>query len=173
MHAHVEALRKKFRRSYWTIYHLSKTGFTKEELACVYRTTIRPTADYCQVVYHSLITDEQDQVIERLQSKALKCIYGPKIPYARMREMAQVTTLRQRRIEACDKFASKCIDSPRFSKWFPLRQGRGTRGGGEKYLEEFARCDRLRNSPIFYFRRRMNGKPGRTYGERNRKYRDT
>ena len=124
-------------------------------------------------MYHSLITDEQDQVIERLQSKALKCIYGPKIPYSRMREMAEVTTLRQRRIEACDTFARKCLDSPRFCKWFPRREtGRRGLRGGEEFLEEFARCDRLKNSPIFYFRRRLNGKEGRTFGERNRKYRD-
>ena len=139
----------------------------------MYRTSIRATADYCQVVYHSLITDEQDQIIERLQSKALKCIYGPKIPYAKMREMAEVTTLRQRRMEACDRFAQKCADSPRFSKWFPKNVSRRSgRGNPDIYLEEFARCDRLKNSPIFYFRRRLNGKPGRTYGERNRKYRD-
>ena len=172
MHAQVEVIRKKFRKLYWTLFNLRKTGFTDEELAQVYRTVMRPSADYCQVVYHSLITDEQDQVIERLQSKALKCIYGPKIPYARMREMAGVTTLRQRRIDACDKFATTCLKSPRFQKWFPVRQGRSGRNG-EKFQEEFARCDRLKNSPIFYFRRRMNGKEGRTYGERNRKYRDT
>ena len=29
------------------------------------------------------------------------------------------------------------------------------------YLEEHARCDRLKNSPIFYMRRRLNGKEGR------------
>ena len=175
MHAQVEAIRKKFRCAYWTIFHLHKAGFTQDELAQVYRTTIRPSADYCQVVYHSLLNDEQDQIIERLQSKTLKCIYGPKIPYAKMRQMADVPTLRQRCIDACDRFDEKCIDSPRFTKWFPLndRERRSNRGAGEKYLEEFARCDRLKNSPIFYFRRRMNGKDGKTYGERNRRYRDT
>ena len=96
MHAHVEALRKRFRRQYWTLFYLQRAGFTKPELAKVYRTVIRPLADYCSVVYHSMITDEQDQIIERLQSKALKCIYGPKIPYKQMREMAEVFTLRQR-----------------------------------------------------------------------------
>ena len=67
--------------------------------------------DYCAVVYHPVMTDEQDQRIERLQSAALRCIYGYTTSYARMRELAGVTTLRDRRISACDKFANKCAGS--------------------------------------------------------------
>ena len=112
MHAHVQALQKRFRRQYWTLYHLRKAGFTNDELAKVYRTVILPLADYCQVIYHSMITDKQDQAIERLQARALKCIYGPYPSYAEMRKMAGVTTLRQRRIEACLLYTSP---SPRDS----------------------------------------------------------
>ena len=43
----------------------------------------------------------------------------------------------------------------------------------DKYQETFARCDRLRNLPLHYMRRRLNGKAGKEYGERNRCYRDT
>ena len=135
MHAHVEALRKRFRRQYWMIFHLKKAGFTEEELARVYRTVILPIADYCQVVYHSMLTDEQDQQIEWLQSRAMKNIYGPGVPYAQMRALAEVTTLRQRRIDASDKFASKCLTSGRFARWFPLRSGRTNKRSGEKYEE--------------------------------------
>ena len=156
------------------LYHLRKAGFKEHELAKVYRTIILPIADYCAAVYHSLLTDEQDQIIERLQAQALKCIYGPFVSYATMREKAEVTTLRQRRIDICDKFAVKCINSRRFTHWFPLRvSGRAGNRRGDKYLEKYARCDRLRNSPLYYMRRRMNGKPGKLYGERNRQYRDT
>ena len=107
-----------------------------------------------------------------MQASALRCIYGFEVSYAQMRERAAVTTLRQRWIEACDKFARKCIGSSRFSEWFPLKNA-GRSGGrrGETYKEEFARCNRLRDSPIFYMRRRMNGKEGKRYGERNKEYR--
>ena len=60
-----------------------------------------------------------------------------------------VTTLRERRIEECDKFAKKCMGNTRFSSWFPTKMGRASSRRGEKYLEEFARCDRLRNTPLF------------------------
>ena len=52
-----------------------------------------------------MITDEQDKKIERMQANALKNIYGFGIPYGKMREMANITTHRARRIDLCDKFA--------------------------------------------------------------------
>ena len=64
IHAHVDALRKRFRRRYWCLYHLRRAGFDDEELARVYRTVILPLADYCAIVYHSMLTDEQDQIVE-------------------------------------------------------------------------------------------------------------
>ena len=89
-----------------------------------------------------------------------------------MRKLAEVETLRSRRIGICDKFARKCI-AGKFGHWFPEKaRVRARSRAGDTYLEEYARCDRLKNTPIFYMRRRMNGKPGRTYGERNSKYRE-
>ena len=126
-----------------------------------------------QVVYHSMLTDRQDEELEQLQSQALKLIYGREATYREMRDWAGVETLRSRRIEACNKFAAKCA-SGRFAHWFPLRLGTMTsaRHKPDKYLETFARCDRLRDSPLHYMRRRLNGKGGKSYGVRNEKYRN-
>ena len=173
-HAQVDALSKRIRRKFWVLYHLKRAGFSEEELAKVYRTCLLPILEYCSVVYHPLLTDEQDQAVERLQSSALRCIYGYSTSYARMRELAGVQTLRHRRIQASDKFAEKCLGHSRFSAWFPAKAvgRRGLRKKGEEYLEEFARCNRLKNTPIFFMRRRLNGKEGKSYGQRNSKYRD-
>ena len=168
------ALRRRFRQKYWILFHLKNFGFTKEELAKVYRTIILPTADYCSVVYRAMLTDEQDEVLDRCQAHALRCIYGKGVSYEKMRSMAGVKTLRQRRIEACDRFAGRCLTG-KFAHWFPKKNASrsSTRSGkAETFLEFFARCDRLRNSPLFYLRRRLNGKPGKIYGKRNAKYRD-
>ena len=171
MWAHVEAMRKRFRQRYWVLRHLRTMGFTQAELVRVYKTVILPIADYCSPVYHSQMTDEQDELVERLQSHALKCIFGPGIPASTMRKMADLTTLRSRRIAQVDKFAEKAAASDRFGGWFPARSSRPTRGG-DQYLETRARCDRLYNSPVHYMRRRLNGKPGKEYGSRNRRYRE-
>ena len=173
-HAHVAALRARMRETVWVIRHLKHSGFNEPELVRVYKTVVRPVLDYCCVVYHSILTDEQDQIIERLQAQALKSIFGYKMSYAEMRDRAEITTLRARRIYLCDKFARKAMANGRFSvSWFPPKIGRTSGRTGQDFYREFtARTDRLNNTPLFFFRRRMNGKEGKRYGERNRKYRD-
>ena len=171
MAAHIDAIRRKFRQRFWVLIHLRAFGFSEQELVKVYKTVVRPIAEYCAVVFHSQMTDEQDEILERQQSHALKLIFGPHISAGRMREMAGVPSLRQRRIDLCDKFAGKALKNPRFQHWFPLRTGRSTRTA-PKYEETFARCDRLRNSPVHFFRRRLNGKPGKKYGQRNQFWRE-
>ena len=174
MDAQVESISRKFRSRYWTLRNLKNSGFTQEELVKVYKTVIRPIADYACVVYHSSLTDEQDEVLEKLQTHALKCIFGP-MSGRKLREKAGVTTLRARREELCDKFALKMSKNPAFSHLFPMKQtrsGRRNNGSQEVFLESRARCDRLMNSPIYYFRRRLNGKIGKKYGARYQEYRE-
>ena len=169
---HVQAMRRSFRGKYWLLIHLKQNGFTEDELLKVYKTIIRPIVECCVPAFHSMITDQQDELIERLQSTALRYIYGFGPSYAELRQLSGLSTLRQRRIELTDKFANKCANNVRFAHWFftsrPSRTSRHTM----PYREEFARCDRLRNSPIYYMRRRLNGKEGKIYGVRNRRYRE-
>ena len=169
---HVDSVCKRIRQRTWALRHLSKTGFTQTELVQVYTSLILPIADYCAPAYHSLTTDIQDQLLERAQTGALRAIYGYGRSARQLRQEAGLSTLRERRIEATDKFAYKCLSNPRFCKWFPKKTNRTSARNKEEYLEEFAKCERLKNSPIFYMRRRLNGKEGRTYGERNRIYRE-
>ena len=166
MHAHVNALLKSLRCQYWSLRHLRKVGFSQPELVKIYKSTIRPTADYLDVVYHSLLTEEQDEAIENAQLGALRAIFDYKLSGGKLRELAEVETLRSRRIKHCDTFAAKCAGSDRFSYWFPENPPRETRTTRDRYQEKYARCDRLRDSPLFFMRRRLNGKEGKRYGER-------
>ena len=170
---HVAMVCRKIRQKSWCLRHLKKLGMSEIDLISVYRGVVRPIADYCSVVYHSMLTDEQDESLENAQVSALRAIMGSRISGRKMREKANLPTLRNRRVEQCDKFARKCIASSKFSQWFPLKpMARNTRNP-ERFHELYARCDRLKNSPLYYMRRRMNGKEGKTYGERYRIYRQT
>lgn len=91
----------------------------------MYSSMLRPVADYMSEVYHSMITDAQDESIKRLQTRALRCIFGGRISGRKLREMAGLSSLRNRRIEHCDRFAVLCAASNRFEDWFPLNN----RGG--------------------------------------------
>ena len=86
----------------------------------------------------------------------------------KLREAAGITTLRERREVLCDKFAAKLAANPLFSHWFPLKNTRASMRQAVKkeiYIEEKARCERLRNSPL-------NGKEGKQYGKRYAEYRE-
>ena len=173
VHSHVDSIRKRIRQRYWVLRHLAKFGMSRQDLVKVYNSMIVPIADYCDFVYHSMLTDEQDELLENSQVGALRVIFGYGISGRRLREMANVKTLRSRRIEHCDNFARKAAADAHFSKWFPKKNARASaRNNPEVYREEYARCDRLKNSPIFYMRRRLNGKQGKNYGERYRIYRE-
>ena len=70
---------------------------------------IRQVADYAAFVYHSSLTDEQDEAIDRLQNSALKMIFGPGLSARKMRAMSGLTTLRARRELLCDKFTENVL----------------------------------------------------------------
>ena len=137
---------KLVRAQYWTLRNLKFNGFNAEELVRVYKTMIRPVVEYGCTVYHSSLTDNQDERLERLQDHALKCIFVPGLSARRLRGISGLQTLRERREEIVKKFAFKCANDPAFDHWFPRRNtGRSTRSK-EIYLEEQARCERLKNS---------------------------
>ena len=171
---HIMTIQKKFRQRFWTLYNLKKNGFTNEELVRVYKTAIHPVADHLDVVYHSLLPDDLDEELNRLQNHALRIIFGTKIGGGRLRQMAGIPTLRARRIEHCDNFVAKCLKSDRFSEWFTKKCGRmsARHANPEKYIETFARCSRLCDTPLHFFCRHLNGKEGKKYGGRYREYRE-
>ena len=153
--AQVESICRKFRSRIWYLRHLHHHGFSQAELLRVYKTTILPCHDYCSSVFHSSLTLSQSIQLERLQAKALKAIYGFEPSYRDLMVRADLVTLRARRDDRELRFAMKCAESKRFSKWFPKKQAGITRGTGP-YVEEFARCCRYYNSPIFSMRRKLN-----------------
>lgn len=76
MSAQVRAICRKFRDRIWILRHLHHNGFSEEELLKVYKSVILPCHDYCSNVYHSSLTLSQTVILERLQAKALKAVYG-------------------------------------------------------------------------------------------------
>ena len=169
---HIAKTVKKIRQRYHSLRHLARYGMNRSELIEVYKGTILPLADYCAPAYHAMMTDQQDQCLEAAQTGALRAIFGYGLSARKLRDAAGVKTLRARRIEQTDKFALKAAADPRFCHWFPKVSGRRSARNTEIYEEKFAKCERLKNSPIYYMRRRLNGKEGKVYGERNKQYRE-
>ena len=71
-------------------------------------------------------------------------------------ELSGLERLSDRREVAALKFAKKSA-AGKYDHWFPLNdRGVGRTRKSLKYREDYARCDRLKNSPIFYMRRALN-----------------
>ena len=57
MSAHVDWIAKNLRERFWTLRNLRKSGFNDSELVQVYKTVLRPIAEYGCVAFHSSLTD--------------------------------------------------------------------------------------------------------------------
>ena len=101
-----------------------------------------------------MLTAEQNEDLERLQAQSLKIIYGFNQSYRTVLELSGLEKLESRRERAIEKFAVKTLHS-QYSHWFPRNENRTSRVS-KKYKEEYARCERLKNTPIFYMRRVLN-----------------
>ena len=131
----------------------------ESKLLLVYKSIIRPTADYCSVVYNSLIPRYLSDNLERVQRHALKIIFGSSVDIGRIMESNEVETLLERRNEKCLEFAKKAAKSERFGpKWFIRNQcDRTARDTTRKpYLERFTRNERMRINPREYLVRLLN-----------------
>lgn len=95
--AQVQDICRKFRGPVWTLRHLHYADFSQDELLTVYKSTILPCHDYCSNVFHLSLTLSQTIVLEKLQAKALKAIYGFDPSYRELMERADLVTLRTRR----------------------------------------------------------------------------
>ena len=158
MRAQVESIRRKFRSRKWILHHLGHRGFSKTDLLAVYKSTILPVHDYCSCVFNSSLTLSQASMLERLQSQALKAIYGYEFSYRALLEMSGLRRLQERRDDRCEKFARKCLTDETFRSWFPLNPVERVTRNPLPYLEAKARTKRLMNSPVYQMRRILNGK---------------
>jgi hypothetical protein len=93
--------------------------------------------------------------LERIQAQALKIIYGFGYSYRELLEKTGLEMLSERRLKAIDKFTTGCLNG-KFAGWFPLTHTRRSARNPRPYVEKHARCDRLRNSPLYFMRRRLN-----------------
>ena len=71
-HTHIDALKLRMQDISWVLYPLKLAEFDTNELCTVYKTVVRPVLDFYAVIYHPMLTGEQDQIVERMQTRALK-----------------------------------------------------------------------------------------------------
>ena len=155
---HVKEIKRKFRARFWALIYLRKAGFKNKELFDLYCVFVRPIIEFCSVVYHSLLTAQQAEELERLQRQAIKLSYGWDRSYQEICASQNIQTLEERRKLAVDRFVCKAAENPRFAEqWFPLRMEAGHEIRDRRIFHETcARTERYHKSPLANMRRRAN-----------------
>ena len=128
------------------------------EMTEIYTLYVRSILESSAVVWHSSLTQEEEIVLERVQKVALRIILNTDYDnYENALSMTGLTTLKERRVILCQKFAINCTKSERTQDMFPLNPSHvDTRHHG-KYLVQAATTSRLRDSAIPYMQRLLNG----------------
>ena len=110
-------------------------------------------------VWHSSITQENRNDLERVQKTALKVILGEKYKsYTNALRKLDLQNLDERRENLCLIFARKTAKNPKFENMFKLNSKEHpmeTRKM-EKYEVQHANTTRLKNSSIIYMQNLLN-----------------
>ena len=128
-----------------------------EDLIIIYIQYIRSVCEQSCTVWHSSLTQENIEDLERVQKSCLKTIYKENyMSYEHALRESQLDKLADRREELCLKFAQKCVKNSDFKNFFPENPSNMKSRYTEKYNVLHANTDRLRSSSILYMQRLLN-----------------
>ena len=142
---------------------LKYVGVCRQDLLEVYILFIRSLAEYCSVVWHSSLTEELSNSLERVQKTCLKVILGDQyIGYQSALQMCNLKSLHDRREDRCMNFAVRCLRHPLNYRLFPLNTDKHSlhEKSKEKFKVNFAKGGALKKSAIPYLQRRLNKEYG-------------
>ena len=138
---------------------ISSFGASVTDLKDIYLTFVRSILEQSATVWHSSISKENRNDLERVQKTAFKLILGNKYKtYKNALELLDLDTLETRREELCLKFALKASNHPECKDLFPLNtksHAMATRKS-EKYKINHANTERLKSSSIIYMQKLLN-----------------
>ena len=132
---------------------------SQQDLKEIYILFIRSILEQSAVVWHSSITNEEKESLERVQKSALRIILGHNYSsYQNALNKMDLQTLNERRETLCLNFAKKCVKNEQFKQMFPLniQKSEMKTRHKEKYKVQFANTERLKKSPIIYMQKLLN-----------------
>ena len=122
-------------------------------MVTIYTSYIRSILVQSCTVWHSSLSKENSDDIERVQKSVLRTILGEDYTtYEDALETLMLAKLSDRREKLSLKFAKNCANNELTSELFPLNDSRCR----EKYRVTHANTDRLKNSAVPYLQRLLN-----------------
>ena len=138
---------------------MSSFGAPKGDLKKIYLTFIRSHCEQSSSVWHSGLTQQNIDDIERIQKVSLKIILkGNYLNYENALKILDLSTLEDRRNELSLTFAQKCLKNPKMKGLFPPNNR--THDMTPRHHEHFqvfrANTERMKKSPIISMQKLLN-----------------
>ena len=130
-----------------------------DDLKNIYFLYIRSLLEQSATVWHSSLSEENKNDLERVQKSALKIILDNKYQgYKKALLKLDIESLNDRREKLCLNFAIKAAKNYRSKHMFPLNQKTHTMETREteKFKVQHALTDRLKNSALIYIENLWN-----------------
>ena len=141
------------------LHRLNEYDVPIEDLVLIYILYIRSVLEQSAVVWHSSLTEDNRNDLERVQKTALKVILKNKYhTYEYALQKTNLEALETRRESLCLNFARKCLQNDVTKNFFPANEC-GTNcktRSPESFDVQHAHTDRLRKSPIIYMQHLLN-----------------
>ena len=125
----------------------------------VYTLYIRSLLEQSATLWHSSLTDENINDLERVQKSALRIILQQNFRgYKQALAQLGIESLAERREQLCLSFAQKCLKNDKMKSIFPINQRSHemTTRFEEKFSVQYANTERLKNSAIIYMQNLLN-----------------
>ena len=134
-------------------------GTNPEELKNIYILFIRSLLEQSATVWHSSITEDNKEDLERVKKTALRIILGDGyISYEKALNKLDIEKLDERRENLCLRFALKSSKNPKCKSMFPINEKDHTMKTrkNEKFKVQHANTERLKKSSIIYMQNLLN-----------------
>ena len=140
------------------ITKLKYVGVSREDLLDIYILFIRSVTEYCAVSFHSSLTAQQSDKLEKIQKTCLKVIMGEDyVDYRTALNYFGLQTLSERRLQRCLDFSLKCIKHPKNSRLFPQNSNFSDKLKSSKpFKVNFARTSTYQDSAIPFCQKLLN-----------------
>ena len=108
---HVTEIIKKANKRIYFVVQLKRAKVPPKEIITFYCSCVRPVVEYSSEAYHFALPAYLSDAIERIQRRVTSIIF-PGISYSERLERANLTTLHERRRQACGKVFREISNNP-------------------------------------------------------------
>ena len=134
-------------------------GASENDLKEIHISFVRSQLEQSATVWHSSLTEDDTQDLERVQKTALKIILKNKYDgYKKSLIKLDLDPLDERRENLCLNFAIKCTENNRMKFMFPQNEKKHEMDTRDtpKFIVQHANKERLKKSSIIYMQNLLN-----------------